>query len=306
MSGEGHRPVTAGGPGAGDLPRPPDEVLEVRPAGTTTGRIPGGERLLRVLVVDDCREVADLFSILMKVWGHDVRVAYDGTAALETIAAYRPDVLLLEVAMPDLDSCRLARQLRRHAPVKGTLLIAVTGGGDERRRRLCAEAGFDHYLFKPVVPSTLKNLLLLQQHRLAESPGPAPAVSRACGILVVDDEAGVRGVLDAGLRQRGFTVWLADSGREALQLYRRHRGAIDVVLLDVRMPDLDGPQTLAALRELHPHVRCCFMSGDPCSHTAEGLRDLGAAAVLPKPFRLDEVAQVLRDVVSDGPYRTAN
>jgi CheY-like chemotaxis protein len=126
------------------------------------------------------------------------------------------------------------------------------------------------------------------------------AAPRPCGVLVVDDEACIRKLLEAGLRQEGLAVWLAASGQEALDLYRRHRDAIDVVLLDVRMPGLDGPQTLAALQELNPQVCCCFMSGGLGSYTGEGLRDLGAAAVLPKPFRLPEVARVLLGLAGDA------
>jgi CheY-like chemotaxis protein len=134
-----------------------------------------------------------------------------------------------------------------------------------------------------------------QAARHAHSPREAP---QKYGILAVDDEEGVRGMLRFGLGQHGFAVWLAANGHEALQQYWRHRARIDVVLLDVRMPGLDGPQTLAALRQLNPQVRCCFMSGDLGSYTAEGLRHLGAAAVLPKPFRLPEVVQVLRELAA--------
>jgi DNA-binding NtrC family response regulator len=123
---------------------------------------------------------------------------------------------------------------------------------------------------------------------------------RKYGLLVVDDEDGVRGVLNVGMQHHGFAVWLAADGQEALDLYRRHRETIDVVLLDVRMPGLDGPRTLAALQELNPRVRCCFMSGNPGTCTEEGLRRLGAATVLPKPFRLDDVALVLLGVAQDA------
>ena len=85
---------------------------------------------------------------------------------------------------------------------------------------------------------------------------------RAYGILVVDDEHHLRGVLGHSMRRQGFAVWLAADGHEALALYRRHRAAIDVVLLDVHMPGPDGPRTLAALRGLNPQLRCWFMSGD--------------------------------------------
>src|SRR5271167_4932203 len=81
-------------------------------------------------------------------------------------------------------------------------------------------------------------------------------------VLVVDDEHMVRIMVQLGLERNGFDVWLARNGREAIDLYRRHAEAIAVVLLDFRMPGLDGPQTLEALRELNPEVLACFMSGE--------------------------------------------
>ncbi len=121
---------------------------------------------------------------------------------------------------------------------------------------------------------------------------------RPHGILVADDEEEVRDVLHDKLRHEGFSVWLAADGQEALDLYRTHCETIDVALLDVCMPGLDGPQTLAALQELTPQIRCCFMSGYLGSYTEERLRDLGAATVFAKPFRVDEVAHVLGELAN--------
>lgn len=121
-------------------------------------------------------------------------------------------------------------------------------------------------------------------------------VSRKHGLLVADDEGEVRDVLNDGLRREGFSVWLAADGQEALEQYRNHCETIDVVLLDVRMPGLDGPQTLAALQEMTPQICCCFMSGYLGSYTEENLRNLGAATVFAKPFRLAEVAHVLGEL----------
>jgi CheY-like chemotaxis protein len=134
----------------------------------------------------------------------------------------------------------------------------------------------------------------------AESLGAPLATPRQYGILIADDEGCVRSVLNLGMRQRGFAVWLAADGREALDLYQRYRETIDVVLLDVQMPGVDGPRTLAALQALNPRVRCCFMSGDLGAYTEEWLRDLGAVAVIPKPFRLAEVTQILWEMASEA------
>ena len=144
------------------------------------------------------------------------------------------------------------------------------------------------------------------QGRPADSPATSFRTPRTYGILVVDDEWAVRAVLSVVLRGKGFALWLAANGQEALDLYRRHHETIDVVLLDVRMPGRDGPQTLAALQEVNPRVRCCFMSGDLGSYTERGLRDLGAATVLLKPFRFAEVAQVLWDLASEAELSLSN
>jgi CheY-like chemotaxis protein len=131
--------------------------------------------------------------------------------------------------------------------------------------------------------------------RTARQPPERP------GVLVVDDEHLVRALLQLGLERDGFEVWSASNGREAIDLYREHREQIAVVLLDVRMPGMDGPGTLRALRELSPEVRACFMTGDPNAYDPEGLRQRGAAHVIAKPFRLEQLADVLRLLVQDAP-----
>jgi CheY-like chemotaxis protein len=117
-------------------------------------------------------------------------------------------------------------------------------------------------------------------------------------VLVIDDEPTVRTVLALCLRSAGFAVLQAASGREGLEQYRTRRAEIDLVLLDVRMPGLDGPRTFTALRELDPAVRCCFMSGDAGDYTVGQLLATGALGFLSKPFRVAEVEALVRQAVS--------
>jgi CheY-like chemotaxis protein len=119
---------------------------------------------------------------------------------------------------------------------------------------------------------------------------------RVPGILVVDDEPAIRTLLQAALPRYGFQVFLAASGQEALAIYRDHRTEIAAVLLDVQMPGLDGPQTLRTLQAIDPQIRCCFMSGNLGDYGEEELLDLGAALVIPKPFRIAEVLEALQRV----------
>jgi CheY-like chemotaxis protein len=124
---------------------------------------------------------------------------------------------------------------------------------------------------------------------------------RVPGVLVIDDEPGVRSLLQAALPRYGFQVFSAASGSEALALYSEHRTEIAAVLLDVQMPGLDGPQTLRTLQAIDPQVRCCFMSGNLGNYNEEELLDLGAALVIPKPFRLAEVIEALQRLAGTWP-----
>src|SRR5262245_58616178 len=110
------------------------------------------------------------------------------------------------------------------------------------------------------------------------------------GILIVDDDESIRNLLQVALKRQGFQVWLAADGSEAVSVYQLYRTRINVVLLDVRMPVLDGPACLSALREIDPRVRCCFMTGQAGQYTERELAERGAAAVFPKPFSLCELA----------------
>jgi CheY-like chemotaxis protein len=124
-----------------------------------------------------------------------------------------------------------------------------------------------------------------------------PTVRQPCekpGVLVVDEDHLVRVMVQLALERNGFDVWLARSGREAIDLYRRHTEEIAVVLLDVRMPGLDGLQTLEVLRELNSEVQACFMSDDTGTYEPEELLQRGAAYVIAKPFLLVDLANILR------------
>jgi DNA-binding NtrC family response regulator len=123
-------------------------------------------------------------------------------------------------------------------------------------------------------------------------------------VLVVDDEEMVRNLLRAALEREGFEVRLAVSGREALSLCEYEGTTFAAVLLDVRMPGLDGPQTLSEMRRIMPDTPCCFMSGNPGHYEGMELLDRGAVALFAKPFRLNHVAEVLWQLVRAERGRT--
>jgi len=113
---------------------------------------------LRVLIADDNRDAADSLARILSAYGHEVRVAYDGRAALEECARFEPHAAVLDVGMPEADGYEVARELR--ARKARPQLIALTGWGQESDRNRALAAGFDHHLTKPADPQSVHELIV--------------------------------------------------------------------------------------------------------------------------------------------------
>jgi PAS domain S-box-containing protein len=119
----------------------------------------GGSRPERILVVDDNVDAAESLSRLLRMQAHEVRVEYDGLAALAAARDMNPDVVLLDLGLPKMDGLEVAKVLRARADGPRPLLVAITGFGQARDRARTAAAGFDHHLTKPVDPNLLRSLM---------------------------------------------------------------------------------------------------------------------------------------------------
>jgi CheY-like chemotaxis protein len=112
-----------------------------------------------VLVVDDAVDAAQSLALLISMHGHDVRVAHDGPTALDEAQRLDPEIVFLDLALPQMDGLEVARRLRRRFGPDRMLLVATTGFGQSDDRRRTSEAGFDHHLVKPIDPSKVEALL---------------------------------------------------------------------------------------------------------------------------------------------------
>jgi PAS domain S-box-containing protein len=121
---------------------------------------PGAARMSwKILVADDSQDGADSLAFLLKAAGHQVHVAYDGRAAIRLAGEVLPDVVLLDIGMPEVSGYDVARAIRREAWGRAIRLIALTGWGQAEHRRRSLEVGFDDHLVKPVELEMLENLL---------------------------------------------------------------------------------------------------------------------------------------------------
>jgi DNA-binding response OmpR family regulator len=131
---------------------------------------PGSPNTRRVLIVDDNQDAADSLAMLLGVRGDEVRIAYDGSQALEVERDFTPDVVLLDIGLPAISGYDVAHRIRQKRG-DSVLIVAITGWGQEKDLRRAEEAGIDQHFTKPVDFEALVALLeRTAPHARGESP----------------------------------------------------------------------------------------------------------------------------------------
>src|SRR5215475_974268 len=114
----------------------------------------------RVLIVDDNEDAANSLALILKLGGHETTSVYTAADALQRAAAFRPDVVLLDIGLPGMDGYEVAQKMRELPGLRDIRLVAVTGYGRSDDRVRAREAGFDDHLTKPVEFSVLDRVLV--------------------------------------------------------------------------------------------------------------------------------------------------
>jgi CheY-like chemotaxis protein len=190
---------------------------------------PQGNEGKSILVAEDDDATRRTLATLLGVAGYAVTSVANGREALDSLRRQPTDLILLDLTMPVVDGWQFLKEQRQDSSLASIPVVVVSGaaGADQKADSLGVEA----LLRKPVELNQL--LAAVRGFLTRQKPG----------ILVVDDESAIRKVLGIVLSRHGFSVWTAAGGGEAVALFRQHQGSIGLVLLDVRMPGMDGPQT---------------------------------------------------------------
>jgi PAS domain S-box-containing protein len=137
------------------LPR----LAEPLASGTTPEVAVASGRLMRVLVVDDHEDSADMLAVFLSSSGHDVEVAHDGPTALAAAIRFRPRLVLLDIGLPGMDGYAVAKALRAIGDLAPLTIVALTGYGQPEDRDRSREAGFDLHVVKPISPEKLQEMI---------------------------------------------------------------------------------------------------------------------------------------------------
>jgi CheY-like chemotaxis protein len=122
-----------------------------------------GPERVKLLIIEDHRDIADSLRCLLELLGYQVRVAYNGRSGVKLALHWLPAIVLSDLGLPELDGFGVARTLRQHPATAETRLIAITGYGNDDDRQRSRAAGFDFHLTKPVALEDLQPLLPLPE-----------------------------------------------------------------------------------------------------------------------------------------------
>jgi two-component system, OmpR family, alkaline phosphatase synthesis response regulator PhoP len=260
----------------------------------------------RILVVDDEEANRELLEAILSSDGFEVEMAVDGEAALAQATAAPPDLILLDLLMPNMTGLEACQRLKQ-APGTGDVpIIVVTAVGQVATKEAVLTSGADDFMTKPIQPEDLRlrvgamlkvrrirqdldrTLAYLHELEAARQPQRRDALARviaedsgvslqaptAIPILLVDDDALTRQFYGDLLVEHGLRVFAASTGPEGLALAREHPP--EVAILDIMMPDMTGLEVLERLRAEDPDLPVMMLTGHPTSQNAIAALKLGA------------------------------
>jgi CheY-like chemotaxis protein len=247
----------------------------------------GSARLVarRVLIVDDDDSVRDLMRVQLNHAGYIVLDARDAASALHIARTARPDVITVDLLMPDIDGWSFIERLRKEETLANIPIVVVTGATDAKKDgRLPVDVS--------VVAKGEGSDRLLREVSLAL------AGRRGATVLVAEDDTDLRDVLTKSLTRNGHRVLQARDGAEALAAIERDR--VDLLVLDLVMPNIDGFEVLARLKEMTAPVTIpvIVVTGTDRSSTELQALRLGANVYLTKPIEASALAEEVTRLLS--------
>ncbi len=265
-------------------------------------------RELSVLVVDDNFTDRQLICAMLRRCGMRPASVEGGQAALDAMeggarAGHPYSVVLLDRHMPGMDGFAVARRIQRKPALANTTVVMLTSGGAPGDATLCRDLRISAYLAKPIRQAELVEGIfralqdvprdavpLITQHTLRED-------RNLVRILLAEDNPVNQTVAVRSLEKRGYTVVVASNGRAALAALEKEK--FDIVLMDVQMPELDGFETTAKIREKErstgTHIPIVAMTAHALNGDRERCLAAGMDAYLSKPISVQELLATVEE-----------
>ena len=228
---------------------------------------------LKVLLVDDEKEFVESLSERLELRNLDAEVVYDGEQALKAVKEGSHDVMVLDLRMPGIDGIEVLRQVKKTKP--DMQVVVLTGHGSDKDEREVKRLGAFAYLKKPIDLDQLIGTLKKEKLK----------------VLLVDDEKEFVESLSERLELRNLDAEVVYDGEQALKAVKE--GSHDVMVLDLRMPGIDGIEVLRQVKKTKPDMQVVVLTGHGSDKDEKEAKRLGAYAYMKKPVDVDTLVGTL-------------
>jgi PAS domain S-box-containing protein len=272
-------------------------------------------RNMPVLVVDDNVTSLRVLEELLRNWGAQPVSARDGNTALSIMQLNKANgapfpLVLLDADMPGLGGFEVAERIKAEGGLAGRIIIMFSSAGELADGARCRSFGIDASVTKPLYQGDIKAAIQRcfqdVDHRTNTSR-PMKAVratTPSMEVLLVEDNPVNRKVAVRLLEKQGHTVVTANNGREALEVLDKLNWKVDLILMDVQMPEMDGYQATAAIRDYEHrhggHLPVVAMTAHALDRDRERCLAAGMDAYLTKPIQLEKLYEMLDRVATTG------
>lgn len=257
-----------------------------------------------LLIADDDHFITKIFNEKFKSSGYQVSVANDGEAAIKVLQKNKPDAILLDLILPDMNGVEVLKFIRSDENLADLPVIVISNSSYFSGMVQAAwNAGATHFINKE--DCNLKELVTQVNEVLNTSAThqkvTAPAKKGKSKVLLVDDDTVIHGVLEFFLNQAGFQVSSAFDGKQAIEMATKNPP--DLMILDGLMPVMDGfevMETWSTDKYLSKIPVVMMTSVDEKKKRAE-MADKGVAEYLIKPFNLNDLVKLATKHVAEKP-----
>ncbi len=269
-------------------------------------------RYVPALVVDDNATNRRALTQMLANWQMKPASVDHATAALAEMRRAHNNgtpftLALIDYMMPDIDGFQLAEQIKSDPALKETVLIMLTSAGERGHAARCVELGIAGYLMKPVRQSELFEVICASVQKIVPGKIRAPLLTRhtireserCLSILLAEDNPVNQKLATRLLQKMGHTVTVAHNGRQAVEAYVRDH--YDLILMDVQMPEMDGFEATAAIREREKTqdskpIPIIAMTAHAMAGDRERCLDAGMDGYVAKPIKMQEIFNAIENL----------
>lgn len=250
--------------------------------------------MIKLLIVDDEKGLCEYLKNFFAPKGYQVFIATKAEDALSIIGEQSPELVFLDINMPDMSGLELLRLIKKDSP--RTKVIIVTVSDDEDTREKALTLGADEFVRKPFTTDYLEDIVILKVNEITET-------KESARILIVDDEEGIRSSLRGFLSMRfECAIVEADDGKKAISLLREDK--FDLVFLDIKMPGISGLDVIKEKKKLDYKPCIWVITRFDSEEVAHKVIEQGADDYISKPLSLRALDGKVRNfLASIGKYK---